>query len=212
MNTNDLINLLASAGASRGLRPYAAVVLAAAGGLAAAAVLFGLFIDLRPDIETAAGSAPFLLKLVLAAILAFTASGMLVRLARPDGSAAHWRMGVLGSAALLAAAVAIELLSVPHASWPERLVGFEPIACLASIVALSVAPLLLFQFLMRWGAPRDPGLAGAVCGLAAVAIATAVYAAHCPNDSPLFVLVWYTAAVLIVCLAGRHLGRRLLRW
>jgi hypothetical protein len=211
MRTAELINLLASDGTSR-LRPAYAVLLAAGSSLAVAAFVFGLFIDIRPDISAAMTSAPFLLKLVLAAATAFTALGMLFRLTRPDGFVGSWKFGLLASLALLAGAVALELVSVPPSHWSARLIGIKPLACLASIAALSILPLLIFQCFLRSGAPADPGLAGAVSGLAAASIATAVYLAHCPNDSPLFVLVWYTAAFLVVSLAGLQLGRRLLVW
>jgi hypothetical protein len=211
MKTSDLINLLASDGGTR-LRPAYAVLLAAASSLAVAALMFGLFLDLRPDIWAAMTSAPFLLKLVLAGALALTGLGMLLRLMRPEGLVGRWKFGLLGSMALLAAAVALELLSVPQSYWLARSIGIKPLVCLASIVALSILPLFAFQYLLRSGAPGDPGKAGAASGLAAASIATAVYVAHCPNDSPLFVLVWYTAALLIVSLAGFQLGKRLLVW
>ena len=54
--------------------------------------------------------------------------------------------------------------------------------------------------------------AGAVAGLAAGGIAAAIYAWHCPDDSPLFLATWYSLAIAIVVAAGFLLGRRLLRW
>ena len=35
---------------------------------------------------------------------------------------------------------------------------------------------------------------------------------RCPDDSPLFVAVWYLLAIAIVALTGRVIGARLLRW
>jgi hypothetical protein len=55
-------------------------------------------------------------------------------------------------------------------------------------------------------------LAGAVAGVAASGIAPTFYAAHCTDDSPLFVMTWYLIGALIVTSAGYLIGRRLLKW
>jgi hypothetical protein len=65
---------------------------------------------------------------------------------------------------------------------------------------------------LRQGAPSSPGLAGAIAGVAASGIAATFYAAHCTDDSPLFVMTWYLIATLIVTSAGYLIGRSLLRW
>ena len=46
----------------------------------------------------------------------------------------------------------------------------------------------------------------------ALLLAAAIYAWHCPDDSPLFVATWYTIAISMVTAVGFLLGRRLLRW
>jgi hypothetical protein len=35
---------------------------------------------------------------------------------------------------------------------------------------------------------------------------------HCPDDSPLFVAVWYPIAIAFMTAVGAALGARLLRW
>jgi len=69
-----------------------------------------------------------------------------------------------------------------------------------------------FLAALRKGAPSQPGLAGAVAGLAASGIAATFYASNCTDDSPLFVMTWYPLAILIVTAAGYVVGRTLLRW
>jgi hypothetical protein len=54
-------------------------------------------------------------------------------------------------------------------------------------------------------------LTGAVAGLIAGGIAATFYAAHCVDDSPLFVATWYTLALALVTLAGALAGRWVLR-
>ena len=59
---------------------------------------------------------------------------------------------------------------------------------------------------------QGQGLAGAAAGALAWAVASAIYAFHCFDDSPLFVLVWYPMAAIPVVAAGYVMGSRLLRW
>ena len=65
---------------------------------------------------------------------------------------------------------------------------------------------------LRSSAPTRPALAGALTGLLAAGIAGLLYATHCPDDSPLFVAVWYSIAAAMLALAGAMLGKRLLSW
>jgi hypothetical protein len=76
----------------------------------------------------------------------------------------------------------------------------EP-AGLTLIPLLSVGPLACLLTALRASAPSSPGLAGAVAGLAASGIAATFYAAHCTDDSALFVMTWYSLATLIVTTA-----------
>ncbi len=43
-------------------------------------------------------------------------------------------------------------------------------------------------------------------------MAAAVYSLHCPEDSPLFFLLWYGLGIVIAGAAGARLGSRVLRW
>ncbi|MFZ5673199.1 MAG: NrsF family protein [Pseudomonadota bacterium] len=43
-------------------------------------------------------------------------------------------------------------------------------------------------------------------------IGATLYASHCFDDSPLFVLVWYSLAIALVTAVGFFAGRHLLRW
>ena len=57
-----------------------------------------------------------------------------------------------------------------------------------------------------------PALAGVVAGLVAGGLGAAVYAIHCPDDSPLFVAVWYSIAIAFVATVGGLAGHSVLRW
>jgi len=96
--------------------------------------------------------------------------------------------------------------------WTTKLIGTNAVACVTLIVLLSALPFAALFFALSQGAPAEPGLAGAVAGIAAGALAATLYAMHCTDDSPLFVATWYTIGIGIMALAGSVLGERLLRW
>jgi hypothetical protein len=109
-------------------------------------------------------------------------------------------------------AVAVELLLVPASEWKTRLLGLHWLACLALIPSFALPPLDGLLIALKRGAPRNGSIAGAVAGFAAGSIAAAIYAAHCPDDSPLFMAAWYTLAICAVALLGFVVGRRWLGW
>ena len=39
-----------------------------------------------------------------------------------------------------------------------------------------------------------------------------LYAAHCPDDLPLFVLAWYGLSIAAITVVGMLIGSRVLRW
>jgi hypothetical protein len=210
MRTDDLIRTLAADDAPSGPRPRLALVAAIALGWPLSGLMFVLLLGPRPDIAAVATDPRFLLKFAVALLLAATAAGLALRLVRPGRSAAAF---VLAAApAVLAAGVAAELAIVPHAQWAARLVGTNALVCLTLVPLLSVPLLALLLLGMRAGASPRPAMAGAVAGLIAGGLAAALYAAHCPDDSPLFVATWYTLAIAVVAAAGALAGRRLLRW
>jgi hypothetical protein len=92
------------------------------------------------------------------------------------------------------------------------MIGSNSMHCLTMVPLLSIAPLAALLLAMRAGAPQNPGIAGALAGAAAAGIAATLYAANCPDDSPLFVASWYPLATIIVAAVGALAGARLLRW
>ena len=210
MKTDDLIELLV-----KDLVPWrfrSAVAGAVTGGVIIAAVLFFAEVGPRPDIFAVVQSGPFLFKFVVTISLAITAIWVTLSIGRPGGSLSQRGLALSMAPALLACAAAIELVILPESQWIPHLVGHNARICLTLIPLLSVGPLACLLTALRASAPSSPGLAGAVAGLAASGIAATFYAAHCTDDSALFVMTWYSMATLIVTTAGYLLGSGLLRW
>lgn len=211
MRTDDLIELLAQD--SSPPRPFRSVLTAAVAiGIIITAAIFFVGIGFRPDISEAVRSDRFLFKFVVTIALAITATATALRLGRPGERPGRKALVLAIAPALLAGAVSIELLIIPESQWMPRLIGHNARFCLTLIPLLSVGPLACFLAALRQGAPSNPGLAGAVAGLAAAGVAATFYAANCNDDSPLFVMTWYPIATLIVTTAGYLIGRKLLQW
>ncbi len=214
MRTQDLINALSEDHAARPQpQPLRwTFVSAMAAGLGVAAVLFALTLGIRPDAASAIETWRYDFKFVMTLTLAVTSARLVWRLARPAVDARSAELAMAAAPLLLLAAVLYELWAVPESGWLPRAMGSNSMACLVSITLLSLAPLTAAFYALRRGAPLRPGLAGAAAGLLASALAATLYAMHCPDDSPLFGAIWYTAAMAIVAIAGMFAGRHLLRW
>lgn len=210
MKTDDFIELLVKDSPPWRFRSILAAALAA--GIIIAAALFFAGVGFRPDISQAVKSDRFLFKFVVTISLAVTAIWVTLSIGRPDGRMAQRGLALSIAPALLACAVAIELMVLPESQWMAHLVGRNARLCLTLIPLLSIGPLACLLAALRRGAPSSPGQVGAVAGLAASGIAATFYAANCTDDSALFVMAWYPIAILIVTAAGYLAGRKLLRW
>lgn len=210
MKTNELIRALAAD--ARQPAPSLALVWWGAVGLAIviAAVVFAALLGPRPDIAAAAATPRFLMKFAITIALAASSLGVARALLRPEES---WRKAYIAVApALVVLAVIIELLVTPPESWAGRLVGTNNLMCLTFIPLIGLGPLLLLLLALRQGAPARPAVAGAVAGLLAGGMAATFYAAHCTDDSPLFVATWYSLAIAALAVAGAAIGYRVVRW
>jgi len=211
VKTAHLIDVLAQ-DAPAGWSLSRRLAMAFAAGAAAAAVIFVFSVGMRPDMSVASQTIRVQFKLLFALTLMSGAAGTVSRVGRPGVTPGPWTV-VLGAApVLLALAVVLELLATPAGSWMPRVIGEHSLYCVTMLPALAAAPLAALLFALRASAPAQPGLAGAVAGLAAGGIAAVFYASHCPDDSPLFVALWYTCAIAIVVAAGYVAGSRLLKW
>ena len=212
MRTDDLISaLVTDAGTpppSGRQRLAAALPL----GFLVAAGYFLAVLGLRPGLIAALGDLRVPFKILVSLTLAACALVWLARLRRPETPPGAGVLLLLLPPVLVIAAVLTELALVPSDQWLARLVGHNWAVCLINIPLLSLGPLVALLFVIRAAAPADPLIAGVAAGLAAAGIGAALYALHCPDDSPLFVAVWYGLATVVTAGLGALLGRRLLAW
>lgn len=212
MQTDDLIRAIAqdSALAKAAMPRRIAIALLAGGSIAA--LIFTLTLGFRPDLAIALHSWRFLGK-VLITLIAFTsAAWVCTRLARPEASLRDVWLAMAIAPFLLATAILVEAASVPPGLWITRLIGSNARVCLVAIPLMSIASLIALLIALRAGAPRSPTVSGAAAGLLAATMSASLYATHCPDDLPFFILAWYCLAISVVIIAGAAIGNRTLRW
>jgi len=211
VKTNELISLLSEDAPVR-LLLGRRLAFALIGGIVVAAILLLSTVGMRPDLASAIETIRVQSKFTVTLALTIAACALVFRIGRPGVSLKPWLWALAAAPLLLAAAVSTELAVLPEASWHAAMMGRHARFCVFFVPLLALGPLAFFLFALRQGAPESPVIAGVIAGLAAGGIAASIYASHCPDDSPLFVAVWYTTAIAIVTAAGGLIGSRLLRW
>lgn len=212
MKTEDLIGALVADGETRSQPLASSLALAVAGGAVLSALLFAAVLGPRPDVATAMATPRFLFKFVECAALA-AATGLLASaMLRPAADRRSGRLALLAVAALVLVGVVAEAALVPRAEWGTRLIGTNWIHCLMLIPLLAAPAFAVLTIAARRGAPTEPARAGAVVGALSGAIGAFFYAANCTDDSPFFVVTWYTLAIAVTAAFGAATGRRLLAW
>jgi hypothetical protein len=186
------------------------VILALLGGFAAGCV-FALVLAPRPDLGAVIVTPRVAFKFLIVLTLIGAAGTLAFRMMHPEDRPSLWSAPA-PALALLAFGVAAELIVSPPTVWQPLLIGTNALTCLALVPLLSLLPLGCILAGLRYGAPSHPRLSGTVAGLLAGGIGAALYAMHCPDDSPLFVAAWYGLSIAVVAALGAALGARVLRW
>lgn len=213
MDTDRLILTLAADNDSRA-RPVGAVLaMALLVALPVSAAMMLATLGVRPDVMTAMHNPFFDLKFVVTLALALPAIAISLHLSRPEASLRGWGWLLLLPVGILALGIWGEMMMLPQRlPMMTRLVGSNSRVCLTAIPVFSLPLLAAALFGLRHGAPARPAVAGAVAGLLSAGLAATLYAAHCTDDSPLFVATWYTLATALVSAIGALAGAKLLRY
>ena len=213
MKTDDLIRAVVADNASLKAPISRTLWLALGAGLLLAVAHFFSVLGVRSDFAFAITHDPrFMFKFVFTLGLAIPAAFLVMRLARPDGAAGRTKWFLILPLLLLAAAVVLEMQTIPADHWAVSAFGSMPVACMKYIPILSLAPFVAILFALRQGAPSNPLAAGAAAGLLSGTIGAALYATFCVDDSPMFLAIWYVAGIMIVTALGALIGSRLLKW
>jgi hypothetical protein len=209
MNTDELIQILAR-DAAVGKRNDEFVSIALVGTSAVVVgLLFVAFLGPRANLAEHIG--PVVMKLLVTGLTGIGGLALVFRLARPT-SARFGPAAILGAAALVLAAWSALCVIRGSENLMAGLVGASALRCLVAIPILSLAPLAALVLVARRGAVTRRTLAGFSAGLAAAGVAASFYALNCPEDSPLFVMVWYGMSGVLTGFLGAVAFGRLVRW
>lgn len=212
MRLDDLLRTLAEDARAPSLTVSHRLALAALLGVLASSLLVIGLAGTRLDWASAVLSIEVQVKIGVAALLVGTGFVATREALQPMAlSRSTWALLTLPPLALVLAVTA-ELVTSPPEQWLVALRGTHPEMCVAMVPLLSAPALAGVLLVMRSGAPKSPGVAGALAGLTCGALGAGAYMLKCTDDAPLFVMAWYGLAVLLVAGIGALLGRRVLRW
>ncbi len=211
MKTDDFIRTLAADNDWRATATGTALLIAL---LAAAPISLAIFLTalgVRPDFASATHNPFFDLKFAVTLALAISAILVVLPLSRPGTVLGGRAWLLLVPVVLLATGIAFDLAMPQVTSWSDRLIGSNSRVCLTAIPAMALPLLVAALIGLRQGAATRPALSGAVVGLMSGGLAATVYAAHCTDDSPLFVATWYSIGIAALTAVGAAAGSRVLR-
>jgi hypothetical protein len=212
VETDQLIRTLAADNTERS-RPVGFVLaLALVAAAPVSVVMFFATLGVRPDVMTAMHNPFFDLKFAVTLALAISAIAISLHLSRPEALLRGWALLLLVPAGLLAAGIGGEMMMPQRLPMMTRLVGHNSRACMTAIPLMSLPLLAGALYGLRHGAPTRPAVAGAIAGLLSAGLAATLYASHCTDDSPLFVMTWYGIAAALVTAVGALVGSRVLRF
>ena len=212
MDTDQLIRTLAADNARRAQPVGVVVALTLLATAPLSIAMFFIMLGVRPDVMTAMHNPFFDLKFVVTLALAISAMIVSLHLSRPEALLRGWALLLLIPAGILAAGIGSEMMLPQRLPMMTRLVGHNSRVCMTAIPLMSM-PLLAGSLIgLRHGAPSRPAVAGAIAGMMSAGLAATLYASHCTDDSPLFVVTWYSIATAAVAAIGALAGSRVLRY
>jgi len=212
MDTDQLIRTLAADSAYRPRPMWLALTLALVSAAPITIAIFFWRLGVRPDVMTAMHNPFFDLKFAVTLGLAIPAIAISLHLSRPGASLRGWLWLLVIPVGLLVAGIAGEMMLPQRLPMMARLIGSNSRICLTAIPLMSLPLLAAALIGLRHGAPSRPALTGAIAGLLSSGLAATLYASNCTDDSPLFVITWYSIATAMVASIGALAGNRLLRF
>lgn len=211
MKTTELIDHLATDLRPAPHRAHRLGIAVLIGGIFALAGLWASF-GLRPDLATAMLTSAFWIKWSFALAVAVSAFILCARLARPEGKAGWWLLGLVIPILAVGVAGCVEMMATPQSERQMILMGQTAAQCLWCIPLLAVPLFVGVLWSFRFFAPTQLRLAGFCAGLLSGAVAAVLYALHCEETGMAFVATWYGVGMLVPALLGWLIGPRVLRW
>ena len=212
MRTADFINALVEDRERPQLPSKRQLGKRVAAGLVVSLAIFFTFLGVRADFHEVMTDPHVVLKFVFSASMFGSLLPLVVLAMRPEARLSRLLAWLALPAVVLASGVAYQLLTSPPDFWLSGMVGRFPGYCVMCIPLMAAAPLAMLLLALREGAPTQPVQTGAAAGGLSGGLAAFIYALHCPDDSALFVALWYPIAIGLTAIAGAVAGNKYLRW
>lgn len=212
MKTDDLIRTLSADNASHEKPVSNLLLVALLLAIPVSAAMLLATLGVRKDFMAAMGNPFFDLKFAITIALAGASVAISLHLSRPEASVGRWAWLLAIPLGLLGIGMMGDMMMPQRTSWSTRLIGSNSRVCVVAIPLLSLPLLFAALLALRRGAPSRPAVAGAFAGLLSAGFAATLYAAHCADNSPLFVATWYTIAIASVAAIGALAGSRMLKF
>jgi len=182
-------------------------------GLGLAALVVGSALGFRPDLLSAFWSGRIVAKYVFMLTALVISGHLFLQMARPGRYLADLRLCYALPLGFIAFAALIQVTLV-GAPTPETVLGDQRnwLICMIAVPVIAIIPFVGFAWILRRSAPTDLAGAGFAAGVFASTVSATVYAAHCPCDTPVFVMIWYPIALTIGGVMGGWIGPRIARW
>lgn len=158
------------------------------------------------------GVMTFGVKMAFTVAMLLMTGHFLFQASRPGHRPRHVIAWLAAPPVALGLLAALFLARAPESAREQLVFGDTWQTCLTSVTLLAVPVFIALLWAFRRLAPTDLKLAGTLAGAASASTSALVYALHCPETSPAFVLTWYGLAIIAATIGGRLFGPRLLRW
>lgn len=173
-----------------------------------------IWLTLRPEYsaELPSYDKAFAFKLLFAVTIVAIAFPTVRNLCVPGRKSGWGPILFVATFTLVAILVARKISNAPVSEWSHHAGATSWLECLWQIPALAAPAFLILTAAIRQLAPTNLASTGAFAGLLAGGIGAIGYALHCHDDFVIFVVLFYSLAILEVALIGALLGPRLFRW
>lgn len=212
MKTEDFINVLVYDQNSKMQSSIWPIAIRLATGLIFSFLIFAIFLGVREDFNHVKTDPHVVFKFIFAVSLFGALLPVIISAMRPEADLSQHRRRFALPILVMVIGVTIQLVTSPPDYWLSGMIGRYPGSCLRNIPALAIGPLLALLILLKNGAPSQPIATGSMAGAASGGMAAFIYALHCPDDSALFVALWYSLAIGIVAAIGAFVGSFWLKW
>ncbi len=213
MKTEELIDLLVAGDTTAPPHTvWQRFSVALAWSIPVATLIMACVYGVRSDLTQAMGGTVFWMKLVFAGALAVFAALSTERLGRPGMRVGVVWVGLIAPLIVLWLLAIVAILGAEPAQRTQLILGSSWKTCPFNIALISLPLLAATLWLMKGLAPTKMALAGASAGLLAGALASLIYAFHCPESAVPFVAIWYVLGISIPTASGAVVGRGVLRW